>query len=128
MVSPLSGRKLDDGLASPFPYDVAAERRPRANDCASGAAADESFRDGTVDGVSAIRPDRAADNDQFRVDDRLSGTKRLVVRKVTLINPLSAREGRGMLRSRVLSIAGRHPDALQGRTRQPADSNSGSPS
>ena len=45
MVSPLIGRKLDDGLASPFFHDVAAKPRPRANDCASGAAADESLCD-----------------------------------------------------------------------------------
>ena len=62
------------------PTMLPLERRRRSNVCSIRAAADEFLRDRTMDGLSAICADRAADHDQFRVDDRLSGTKRLVVR------------------------------------------------
>ncbi len=68
---------LDDGLASSLPHDFAAEHRARTNDCASGAATDEYLCDGIVDGVSAIRSDRAADNDQFRSNGRVPAVQRL---------------------------------------------------
>ena len=66
MVFAIRRSKLDDGLASSFPDGVTAESGNRTNICASGAAPHECVCHWTVDGVSAIRSDRAADNDQLR--------------------------------------------------------------
>src|SRR5271167_4398026 len=78
MVPAICGRKLDDGMASSLPHDVAVEHRAWTNGGASRAAAHEYLCYGTVDGVSAICTDRASDDDQLRSDGRLSTVQTLV--------------------------------------------------
>ena len=69
-------------MASPQSHYVAAKHRPRANARASGAATDESLRDGTVDGLSAVRTDYASDHDQLWSDSCLSSISRLLEARV----------------------------------------------
>ncbi len=65
MVLTIRGGHLDACLAATFSHYVAAEYRDRPDIRSSRAASDELVCYRTVDGVSAVRSDRAADDDQL---------------------------------------------------------------
>jgi len=56
---------LDTCLASTFSDDVATQHRDRPNARSTGTAANELVCYRAVDGLSAVRSDRAADNDKL---------------------------------------------------------------
>ena len=65
MVPAVRGSDLDTGLASTFSDDVAAQHRDRSNARSTGTAANEPVCYRAMDGLSAVRSDRAADNDKL---------------------------------------------------------------
>src|SRR5208282_3804574 len=72
MVPSVSGGQLDDWLASPLSDHATAQRRTRPDAGSSGLAADELVHYRPVDGLSAVRPNRAPNNHQFRNHCRVS--------------------------------------------------------
>jgi hypothetical protein len=71
MVSQIGGGRLDNGLASPLTNNAAAEPGNWSNPDISRAASDELFCGRAVDGVSAVRSDRASDDDKLWDDGRI---------------------------------------------------------
>ena len=78
MVPAIRGGKLEHGLASPFPDDVAAEPRTRPDLCTPRATPDELLCNGTMDAVPAIRTDRTSNHDKFRSDGSVPAVQRFL--------------------------------------------------
>ena len=71
MVFALGGSKLANGLAPPFPDHAAAESWYWPDFRAARAAANELFRNRTMDALPSIRPSCTSDHDKFWFNDGL---------------------------------------------------------
>jgi len=77
MIPAVSRGQLDDGLVPPFAHDAATQPWARPNAGTSRTSSDGPVSYGAMDGLSAVRPNRSSDHDQFRQYRRLptaSGT------------------------------------------------------